>query len=151
MDHPQIGHFIQGLFQQNLNDLAIVSKIPTSLEVVLHFREFFAFQFLSWTKDLIRLKLLKQTHDISKGEVYEVDDTLLKILDDFEGHPDFYHRRLENVEDGNGKVIQCWTYFLPKFKPEMLQLDHLPTYHSKGSHGKPYNPSDDIDTVEDIM
>ena len=151
MDHPEIGHFIQGLFQQNLSDLdlAIVPKIPISLEVGLHL--LYAFQFFHELKDLISLKLLKQTHDISKGEVYEVDDTLLKILDDFEGHPDFYHRRLENVEDGNGKIIQCWTYFLPKFKPEMLQLEHLPTYHSKGSHGKPYNPSDDIDTVEDIM
>ena len=103
-------------------------------------------------KDLFILKLLKQTHEIFKGEVYEVDDTLLKILDDFEGHPDFYHRRLENVKDANnGKVMQCWTYFLPKFKPEMLQLEHLSTYQSKGSHGKPYNPADDIETVEDIM
>ena len=121
------------------------------MDDVLHFRGLYAFQFFHELKDLISLKLLKQTHEISKGEVYEVDDTLLKILDDFEGHPDFYHRRLENVKDGNGQVFQCWTYFLPKFKPEMLQLGHLPTYHSKGSHGKPYSSADDIDTVEDIM
>ena len=25
-----------------------------------------------------------------QGEVYEVDDLLLQILDDFEGHPEFY-------------------------------------------------------------
>ena len=27
-----------------------------------------------------------------QGEVYEVDDLLLQILDDFEGHPEFYVR-----------------------------------------------------------
>ena len=66
-----------------------------------------------------------------KGEVYEIDDLLLAILDDFEGHPDYYLRREESVKlqlDAEKEQVQCWTYFLPKFKVEMLELQFLSDY-----------------------
>jgi gamma-glutamylaminecyclotransferase len=64
-----------------------------------------------------------------QGEVYEVNDLMIKILDDFEGHPNYYKRRQESVQMANdASVIHCWTYFLPKFKPSMLELPHIGNY-----------------------
>ena len=110
--------------------------------------------------------------NLIKGEVYEVNDLLLKILDDFEGHPgmyllgpfcivnylnyfilstDYYVRREENVQiDGAGDVIKCWIYAMPKFKPEMLELEYLKDYHSDGDHGKPYDTEENAYSVDDL-
>ncbi len=32
-----------------------------------------------------------------KGEIYEIDEKTLKSLDDFEGHPEYYTRKLINI------------------------------------------------------
>ena len=63
-----------------------------------------------------------------QGEIYEIDDLLLEILDDFEGHPDYYLRREELVMQPEVNAEKCWTYFLPKFKVEMLELQFLSDY-----------------------
>ena len=64
-----------------------------------------------------------------RGEVYQVDDELLKILDDFEGHPDYYKRREEDIQLlDDSSLVRCWVYLLPKFKPEMLELPLLSDY-----------------------
>ncbi len=46
------------------------------------------------------------------GEVYEVDDQCLKIIDDLEGHPNYYKRELIPVEipGNNFEVINAWVY-----------------------------------------
>ena len=62
------------------------------------------------------------------GEIYLVNDLLLKILDDFEGHPNYYLRRQESVMHSMQEEEKCWTYFLPKFKVEMLELQFLSDY-----------------------
>ena len=62
-----------------------------------------------------------------QGEIYQIDDLLLKILDDFEGHPNYYLRRKESVMHNLSKE-KCWTYFLPKFKVELLELQFLSDY-----------------------
>ena len=91
------------------------------------------------------------TGHVIKGEVYEVNDDMLKVLDDFEGHPEYYQRREEPIKlHSSHETKLCWTYFLPKFKSEMLQLDHLSDYKSNGEHGKPYIMDDDIEDVNDI-
>ena len=66
-----------------------------------------------------------------QGEIYQIDDLLLKILDDFEGHPNYYLRREESVmhlSTDAAKAEKCWTYFLPKFKVELLELQFLSDY-----------------------
>ena len=67
-----------------------------------------------------------------QGEIYQVNDLLLKILDDFEGHPNYYLRRQESVmhsmQEQQLVEEKCWTYFLPKFKVEMLELQFLSDY-----------------------
>ena len=65
---------------------------------------------------------------------------------------DYYIRREENVQvvDGSGDVIKCWIYVLPKFKPEMLELEYLNDYHSDGDHGKPYDTEEEAYSVDDL-
>lgn len=47
------------------------------------------------------------------GEVYEIDDITLNVLDRLEGHPDWYYRKeVQVVLDG--KQITAWIYFFPK-------------------------------------
>jgi len=48
------------------------------------------------------------------GEVYEIDNALLKKLDDLEGHPMFYHRELTPVILDNGQTIKAWIYLYDK-------------------------------------
>ena len=45
-----------------------------------------------------------------KGEVYFVDDTILRVLDSLEGHPDWYKRKLIPVVV-KGKEYIAWAYF----------------------------------------
>lgn len=83
-----------------------------------------------------------------QGEIYEVNETLLKILDDFEEHPNYYRRREEEIEWKNCQKIKCWVYFLPKFKEEMLKLEFLSDYNSIGD--KAYCSEENITNIEDI-
>ncbi len=86
-----------------------------------------------------------------QGEIYQVNQALLDILGDFEGHPDYYKRREEPIQVvGNSEIKKCWTYFLPSFKPKMLELNYLSDYHSNGDHGKPYKTEEDTSTIDDI-
>lgn len=52
------------------------------------------------------------------GELYEVDDRLLKSLDRLEGHPTFYHRHDINVLPTSGKGNQVWITALGYVLPE---------------------------------
>lgn len=42
------------------------------------------------------------------GEVYEVDENMLKNLDILEDHPKYYQRRLEKVFLSNGGDTEGW-------------------------------------------
>lgn len=46
------------------------------------------------------------------AEVYKVDDEGLKILDRFEGHPNFYIRKPCECELQNGEKRVCFIYFI---------------------------------------
>ncbi|KAK3092371.1 hypothetical protein FSP39_002092 [Pinctada imbricata] len=78
------------------------------------------------------------------GEVYTVDDAVLKRLDELENHPDVYKRRVIPVIM-DGHVNQCWCYFLTDFKPEILRLPYLESYDAYGPQG--YVPAKEHDTV----
>ncbi|GFO20397.1 gamma-glutamylaminecyclotransferase [Plakobranchus ocellatus] len=97
-----------------------------------------------------------------EGEIYEIDDQKLDWLDEFESHPDFYRRQLAQVKVAgeefqvNGKMVtpgqvcQCWVYFLPKFKPKMLNLKMLKTYSSLSGEHPPYNTSEEVESLDDV-
>jgi gamma-glutamylcyclotransferase (GGCT)/AIG2-like uncharacterized protein YtfP len=46
--------------------------------------------------------------DIIVGEVWEVDDELMRVLDQIEGYPTLYRRQL--IETDRGTV---WAYYMP--------------------------------------
>lgn len=53
------------------------------------------------------------------GEVYLVDDSTLKILDQLEGHPNWYKRK-EIPISINNSLMNCWIYFYPNPKGERI-------------------------------
>ena len=94
------------------------------------------------------------------GEVYEVDEKMLKNLDILEDHPNYYQRRPEkvslqnvgkteglclNAKNSSSKIdlvsdAECWIYILNKYKEEMLRLPMLSVYRSEDDHGRAYVP-----------
>lgn len=48
------------------------------------------------------------------GELYEIDDAILKRIDLLEGEPDFYFRRLDTVITDDGKEHWAYIYFYPR-------------------------------------
>ncbi|XP_074604256.1 gamma-glutamylaminecyclotransferase C-like [Brevipalpus obovatus] len=80
-----------------------------------------------------------------EGEVYQVDDQMLKWMDDFEEHPTYYLRSkiqvqmLNNsVHDDSNEIREVWTYILPKYHEKMLELPFIKCYDTYGDHGMPY-------------
>lgn len=48
-----------------------------------------------------------------KGELYDVNDEVLKSLDSLEGHPVVYFRDIIEVIDEKGEKILAWAYLRP--------------------------------------
>ncbi|XP_053311299.1 gamma-glutamylaminecyclotransferase [Spea bombifrons] len=86
------------------------------------------------------------------GEIYSVDDQLLKFLDEFESCPDMYQRTLQRIEivewedkedspedrpDAN-RIIECFVYSTTSYRPEWLNLPYHDCYDSFGKHGLVY-------------
>lgn len=44
-----------------------------------------------------------------QGEMYEVDDTTLARLDQLEGHPNWYERKMVSTSEG-----EAWIYFIDR-------------------------------------
>uniref|UniRef100_A0A8C2TZC2 Gamma-glutamylaminecyclotransferase n=2 Tax=Coturnix japonica TaxID=93934 RepID=A0A8C2TZC2_COTJA len=86
------------------------------------------------------------------GEIYTVDDQMLRFLDEFEGCPDMYQRttmRIEVVEwegksgtaevrPASSGVIECFVYNTSTYQPEWVQLPYHDNYDSSGTHGLSY-------------
>jgi len=49
-----------------------------------------------------------------KGELYEVDESVLKSLDELEGHPSVYFREIIDVYDESGGRVLAWAYLRHK-------------------------------------
>lgn len=92
---------------------------------------------------------------IIEGEIYDVDDRLLEWMDSFEGHPEVYERDRVLVEllTGDGDrgdesrdsdvtttTTTCWSYFLKRFPPQLLDVESYSNYEAFGINGKPYQP-----------
>ena len=52
----------------------------------------------------------KMTDRLIEGEIYEVSDRVLRNLDQIEGNPNYYIRKLVKEEISSEKV---WVYFMP--------------------------------------
>ncbi len=48
-----------------------------------------------------------------QGELYQVDDITLDLLDDLEGHPNWYRREQAEIclDDGSQPDIKAWIFF----------------------------------------
>ncbi|XP_043288574.1 putative gamma-glutamylcyclotransferase CG2811 isoform X2 [Venturia canescens] len=99
------------------------------------------------------------------GEVYDVDTKMLEKLDELEEHPSFYVRTEEEVLmapaanlkpninfEEMGILCKAWTYFLPNFRPELLDKEMFKSYTNEGSHGLRYGESSgDFAKPEDVL
>ncbi|KAK6745496.1 hypothetical protein RB195_011925 [Necator americanus] len=75
-----------------------------------------------------------------QGEVYEVDDIKLKILDALEAYPTLYWRQVETIVMDNNTEISAWIYLLRKWRPDIYESSTpmMSSYSSKGPHGREY-------------
>ena len=71
-----------------------------------------------------------------EGEVYQIADSAgWERLDQLEGHPDFYRRRLEQFElFPQGRPVAAWVYFLARMAPELLQLKPVRSFGEEGDY-----------------
>ena len=51
-----------------------------------------------------------------KGEVYSVDEKMIKHLDVLEAYPHLYTRKIVKIKMENNEVEDCWMYMIPNFK-----------------------------------
>lgn len=55
------------------------------------------------------------------GEVYKIDEKMLETLDQFEGYPQLYTRRLEAVRSINGRdTVSAWIFVFQNFHDKAL-------------------------------
>ncbi|KAI5942990.1 Gamma-glutamylaminecyclotransferase [Manis javanica] len=103
------------------------------------------------------------------GEIYAVDERMLRFLDEFEGCPDMYQRtrvRIAVLEWEGARsasegtpvlewegahsapkgtpaadgTLQCFVYSTATYSPEWVHLPYHDSYDSQGEHGLRYNP-----------
>ncbi|MCX7845320.1 MAG: gamma-glutamylcyclotransferase [Dictyoglomaceae bacterium] len=74
---------------------------------------------MAYIKFLWYSGILPQKGSKVVGEVYNVDDVTLKIIDNFEGEGDLYERKKVMVTLEDGKEMEVWTYvYLKDVKEE---------------------------------
>uniref|UniRef100_A0A3Q3N5Z0 Gamma-glutamylaminecyclotransferase n=1 Tax=Mastacembelus armatus TaxID=205130 RepID=A0A3Q3N5Z0_9TELE len=85
------------------------------------------------------------------GEIYKVDDKMLKFLDDFEGVPKTYQRTMIQLEveesvsqmEGRetlspGKITEAFVYTTTTYQPDWPSLPCFESYDANGDHGLKY-------------
>uniref|UniRef100_A0A4W6DHR1 Gamma-glutamylaminecyclotransferase n=2 Tax=Lates calcarifer TaxID=8187 RepID=A0A4W6DHR1_LATCA len=96
------------------------------------------------------LKIPGQGHRVH-GEIYKVDDRMLRFLDDFEGVPTMYQRTLVNLEvkewvgqaEGGetpspGSITEAFVYSTTTYQPDWPSLPSYESYDAYGDHGLEY-------------
>lgn len=76
-----------------------------------------------------------------RGEVYEVDEKVLKNLDYLEDHPNYYVREqydVQRVDAPDQATEKVWIYMIKSFKKELLNRPFFESYSNNGSHGLKY-------------
>lgn len=80
------------------------------------------------------------------GEIYRVDDAMLRFLDDFEGVPAMYQRTLVKLEvkesagraPSPGDVTEAFVYSTTTYQPDWPSLPTHESYDAHGDHGLGY-------------
>uniref|UniRef100_A0AAY4B9R7 Gamma-glutamylaminecyclotransferase n=1 Tax=Denticeps clupeoides TaxID=299321 RepID=A0AAY4B9R7_9TELE len=94
------------------------------------------------------LNIPGQGHHI-QGEIYSVDDQMLRYLDHFESVPDMYQRTLIQLQveetpgscghaPAAGTTVEAYLYSTTTYKPEWVNLQTFENYDSYGDHGLEY-------------
>jgi gamma-glutamylcyclotransferase (GGCT)/AIG2-like uncharacterized protein YtfP len=65
-----------------------------------------------------------------KGEIIEVNEDIMKWLDEFEDCPDLYKRHTITVLSNNGPV-ECICYFLVNHKKELCFVNYFTSHDVK--------------------
>ncbi|XP_055838201.1 troponin C-akin-1 protein [Episyrphus balteatus] len=69
------------------------------------------------------------------GEIYEVDNKMLEVLDNLEDCQEIYSREMHNMNIGVGEGdVPCWVYLLQKYPEKLLSLNHLSSYENSAAH-----------------
>ena len=56
------------------------------------------------------------------GEIYKVDEKTLNAIDQLEGHPEWYERKVVSIVTELGDKLQAWAYFMPKSKLNTVKV-----------------------------
>ncbi|XP_037888327.1 putative gamma-glutamylcyclotransferase CG2811, partial [Glossina fuscipes] len=57
-----------------------------------------------------------------KGEVYEVDEEMLKKLDELQEYPEYYDREIQEIRmEKKDEVEKCWLYLMRNCPDHLLQ------------------------------
>ncbi|XP_030601919.1 gamma-glutamylaminecyclotransferase C isoform X2 [Archocentrus centrarchus] len=85
------------------------------------------------------------------GEIYKVDEQMLKFLDDFESIPEMYQRTVVQLEvkewagksEGEeilspGSITEAFVYSTTTYRPDWPSLPCHESYDTKGDHGLKY-------------
>ncbi|KAL9914204.1 putative gamma-glutamylcyclotransferase CG2811 [Glossina fuscipes fuscipes] len=57
-----------------------------------------------------------------EGEVYEVDEEMLKKLDKLEEYPEYYDREIQEIRmEKKDEVEKCWLYLMRNCSDHLLQ------------------------------
>ncbi|KAM9334222.1 gamma-glutamylaminecyclotransferase-like [Symphorus nematophorus] len=96
------------------------------------------------------LNIPGQGHQV-QGEIYKVDERMLKFLDDFEDVPAMYQRTLVKLEvkewvgetDGeekpaSGSITEAFVYSTTTYQPDWPSLTNYENYDTYGDHGLKY-------------
>lgn len=97
------------------------------------------------------LNIPGQGHRV-QGEIYEVDEEMLRFLDDFECTPAMYQRTAVELEvkgwEGRraededkpspGSITEAFVYSTSTFQPDWPSLPTYESYDSHGAHGLEY-------------
>lgn len=92
------------------------------------------------------------------GEIYKVDDQMLKFLDEFESVPTLYQRTEVQLEvkewvgktEGEeklspGSITEVFVYTTTTHEPEWPSLPCYESYNSEGAHGLKYTRREERD------
>uniref|UniRef100_A0A1B0BUE4 Gamma-glutamylcyclotransferase family protein n=1 Tax=Glossina palpalis gambiensis TaxID=67801 RepID=A0A1B0BUE4_9MUSC len=56
------------------------------------------------------------------SEVYEVDEEMLKKIDELEEYPEYYDREIQEIRmEKNDEVEKCWLYLMRNCPDHLLQ------------------------------
>ncbi|CAM4504444.1 unnamed protein product [Leuciscus chuanchicus] len=144
--------FVYGTLKEGQpNHFIMKNDTNGQAEFVAHARTVDRYPLVIATKNNIPFLLnVSGTGQRVHGEIYRVDEKMLKFLDEFESCPQMYQRKLIRLEvqDGpgggehtpkNGSIVEAFVYSTKTYEPEWLQKTTYESYNSYGDHGLLYH------------